>query len=391
MSVGLPLTIPNAFARTARWYGAGESVVDSTTRLTYAELDVLSYRAAALFARLGAEPGQPLALLCPPSAVYLVAWLAAVRLGALPMALHTRESAATLSVVCRKMGPRLLVYDGSMEELAAGIVAGYPKLTACVEAVSAVPPKRSGTFAAAASIPADLDRALADAPLARPAEDDPAVIVLSSGTTSVPKGVVHTHRGFIENARTNLHLYQGLLPRDRSLVPLSTAFIGCYNGWFPFFNAGACTIFMEHFDLGDLVNRVRSERATHVFLTPTLWRRLLNAEGQGVDFSSVRLIGFAAEPMDAPTLKRLREKISPNVVQIYGSTEIGAAATCITAEEMVGERLVSVGRPLVNGDLRVVAPGGGPRDEVAPGESGEILISSPSLAAGVWGDPEATA
>jgi len=175
------------------------------------------------------------------------------------------------------------------------------------------------------------------------------------------------------------------------VVPLSTAFIGCYNGWFPFLNAGACTIFMEHFDLGDLVRRVTDERATHVFLTPTLWRRLLNSGQHGADFSSVRLIGFAAEPMDAPTLKRLRETISPNVVQMYGSTEIGAAGSCITAEEMVGDRLVSVGRPLLNGDLRVVVPGGGPADEVPPGEFGEILVSSPSLAAGIWRDPEATA
>ena len=391
MAVGLPLTIPNAFARTARWFGGGEAVIDSATRLTYAELDTLSQRAAALFAALGAVPGEPLALLCPPSAIYLVAWLGAVRIGALPLALHTRESPGTLAAVCRKMQPILLVYDAAMEELAAGIAAGYPQLRTCVEAVSAVPPKRSGTFKAAASIPAALDRALPEAPLARPAEDDPAVIVLSSGTTSLPKGVVHSHRGFIENARTNLYLYQGLLPRDRSLVPLSTAFIGCYNGWFPFLHAGACTIFMEHFDLGDLARRVTSERATHVFLTPTLWRRLLNANAPGADFSSVRLIGFAAEPMDAATLKRLRESISPNVVQMYGSTECGAAATCITAEEMVGDRLVSVGRPLLNGDLRVVAPGGGPSDQVESGETGEILVSSPSLAVGVWRDPDATA
>jgi fatty-acyl-CoA synthase len=254
-----------------------------------------------------------------------------------------------------------------------------------------LPPKRGGALQAAASIPADLRDAPADAPLARPAEDDPAVIVLSSGTTSVPKGVVHSHRGFIENARTNLYLYQGLLPRDRSLVPLSTAFIGCYNGWFPFLNAGACTVFMEHFDLGELVRKVTAERATHVFLTPTLWRRLLNADEPSADFSSVRLIGFAAEPMDATTLKRLREKISPNAVQMYGSTETGAAGSCITADEMVGERLISVGRPLLNGDLRVVVPGGAPQDEVAPGETGEILISSPSLAAGIWRDPAATA
>jgi len=391
MTVGLPLTIPNAFARAARWFGGGEAVVDSTTRLSYAELDGLSRRAAALFGALGGRPGEPLALLCPPSAIYLVAWLGAVRMGALPMALHTRESAAALAAVCRKMQPSLLVYDASMEDLAAGIAVGYPRLAACVEAVSAVPPKRCGAVAAAASIPADLDGALGDAPLARPAEDDPAVIVLSSGTTSVPKGVVHTHRSFIENARTNLYLYQGLLPRDRSLVPLSTAFIGCYNGWFPFLNAGACTIFLEHFDLGDLVRKVTSEQATHVFLTPTLWRRLLNANEPDADFSSVRLIGFAAEPMDAPTLKRLREKISPNVVQMYGSTETGAAGSSITAEEMLGERLVSVGRPLLNGDLRVVTPGGGPGDEVAPGEIGEILISSPSLAVGIWRDPQATA
>jgi len=391
MSVGLPLTIPNAFARNARWFAGGEAVVDSETRLTYADLDALSLRAAALFASLGAKPGQPLALLCPPSAIYLVAWLGAVRLGALPMALHTRESAATLGGICRKMQPGLLVYDASMEELAAGVSAHYRQLGALVEARSALPAKSGDTLRASASIPGDLRRVEPKARLATPKEDDPAMIVLSSGTTSLPKGVVHTHRSLIENARSNLYMYQGILPGDRSLVPLSTAFIGCYNGWFPFFNAGACTIFMEHFDLAALPRLVRDERATHVFLTPTLWRRILNAEDAGVNFRSVRLIGFAAEPMDAATLKRLREQISQNVVQVYGSTELGAAATCITAEEMLGERLISVGRPLVNSEIRIVTPGGKPDESVAAGEVGEILISSPSLAAGIWGDPEASA
>ncbi len=303
MSAGLPLTIPNSFARNARWFAGGEAVVDSGTRLTYADLDALSLRAASLLARLGAEPGKPLALLCPPSAIYLVAWLGAVRLGALPMALHTRESAATLAAICRKMRPTVLVYDASMEELAAGTANGYGEFRALIEARSAIPAKRSGAVHAAASIPDDLPDVETTPPLASPKEDDPAMIVLSSGTTSVAKGVVHTHRGLIENARSNLYMYQGILPGDRSLVPLSTAFIGCYNGWFPFFNAGACTIFMEHFDLAAVPRLVRDERATHVFLTPTLWRRILNAEDAGDNFRSVRLIGFAAEPMDAATLQ----------------------------------------------------------------------------------------
>ena len=391
MSVGLPLTIPNAFARNARWFAGGEAVVDSATRLTYADLDALSLRAATLLASLGAEPGKPLALLCPPSAIYLVAWLGAVRLGALPMALHTRESAATLAATCRKMQPRVLVYDSSLEELASGLSAHYPKLGALIEAHSALPAKRAGAARPAAAIPDDLNSVEPTVRPATPREDDPAIIVLSSGTTSVAKGVVHTHRGLIENARSNLYMYQGILSGDRSLVPLSTAFIGCYNGWFPFLNAGACTIFMEHFDLAEVPRLVREERATHVFLTPTLWRRILNAEDAGTNFHSVRLIGFAAEPMDAATLKRLRERISPNVVQVYGSTEAGAAATSITAEEMLGERLVSVGRPLVNSEIRIVVPGGKPDQSVRCGEVGEVLVSSPSLAAEIWGDPEATA
>src|SRR4029079_9370072 len=113
MSVGLPLTIPNSFARAARWYGDGEAVVDSATRLTYSELDRLSRQAADLFAKLSAVPGEPLALLCPPSAIYLVAWLGAVRLGALPMALHIRESPATLPAGCRQVGARCLGYAAS--------------------------------------------------------------------------------------------------------------------------------------------------------------------------------------------------------------------------------------------------------------------------------------
>ena len=91
--------------------------------------------------RSAPSPGKPLALLCLPSAIYLVAWLGAIRMGALPMALHTRESAPTLAAICRKMEARLLVYDASMEALAAGIAANYPELRALVEAVLGIAAK----------------------------------------------------------------------------------------------------------------------------------------------------------------------------------------------------------------------------------------------------------
>ena len=228
-----------AFDRAARWFAGNEAVVDSLTRLTFAALDRQSRQAAALFRALGAEPGRPVAILAAPTAIYLVAWLGAIRMGALPMALHVRESDETLIGICRKMQPTLFVYDAHFETAAVAVAAGAPSLRGMVELRSALPPDPAAAARPGALLPDDLEAFREDGPLARPAEDDPAIIALSSGTTSVPKGVVHTHRGLIELARTDVYLYGGLRPTDRSLVPLSTAFIGCTNGWLPFLNAGA--------------------------------------------------------------------------------------------------------------------------------------------------------
>jgi fatty-acyl-CoA synthase len=391
MPAGSPLTLLNAFDRATRWFAGNEAVVDSATRLSYAQLDEMSRRTAALLRANGLVPGRPVAILAVPSAIYLVAWFGIVRAGGLPMALHVRESGRGLATVCDKMKSPLLIYDLSLDGLAAEVLANSTYVVSSVGLRSALSEVRAPAVRPSAVVPDDLARYSAELPPIVAKEDDAAVIALSSGTTSVPKGVVHTQRSLVELARTDVYLYGGIRPGDRSLVPLSTAFIGCTNGWLPFINAGACVIFMEKFDLDELVRRAAAERVTHVFLTPTLWRRVLNSDLAGVDFGAVRQVGFAAEPMDAPTLRRLRERISPNVVQMYGSTETGAAATCIWAEEMVGDRLTSVGRPMLNGDLRVVVPGGGPNDEVVRGEAGEILVTSPSLAAGIWDDPALTA
>lgn len=390
MTVAAPLTVTAAFDRVARWHGREEAVADSQSRHSFVELDIMSRQAAWLFARAGARPGHPVALLFPPSSIYVVAWLGAVRLGAIPTALHTRESGATLAAICRQIEPTLLVFDASAEDLAGEVIAGTPSLRASIRAHSALSakPRRLGVFA---DMPADLAGADDDAQLHRAAEDDPVIISLSSGTTSLAKGVVHTHRSLIELCRTDQYLYGGVRPGDRSLVPLSTAFIGCLNGWLPFLNAGAASVFMEQFDLGALLPLVPRERISHLFLTPTLWRRLLDTVPDNADFQSLRLAGFAAEVMDRTTLERLRRRITPHVVQMYGSTETGAAATCIWADEMTGARLQSVGRPMLNVDMRIVAPGGGPVDEVGPGEIGEILVTSPSLASGIWKDTERTA
>ncbi|MBI4921507.1 MAG: acyl--CoA ligase [Devosia nanyangense] len=385
------LTVAAAFRRVVHWRGDHEAAIDSRTRLTYRELDDLSDRCAALLRARGVPQGAPVALLLPASCIYLVAWLGAIKAGAVPMALHLRESTKQLAEICRNIGPAALVYDATMEDAAREIEAACRSITAVVRAVTALSQEHPSPVHAVPTIPDDLLQYAAGALPIETVETDPAIIVLSSGTTSVPKGVVHTHRSLLELARTDVYLYGGLRPSDRTLVPLSPAFIGGYNGWYPFLNAGGCVVFMERFGIEALAEKLTRERITHLFLTPTLWRRLLKVDLPGADFSALRQIGSGAEIMDAETLTGLRERLCPNVVQVYGSTETGAGGTCIFADEMTDGRLVSVGRPMVNGDLRIVRPGGSPAEELPPGEVGEILLTGPSLAAGIWGNPELTA
>ena len=391
MGTAYPLTLPALLDHAGRWFSTNDAVVDATFQLTYEELSARARQSATLFAELGAERGEPVAIISPPCAHYFVAFFGAVYLGALPVALHTRDSPQTMAAVCRKIGARLLVYDANYEEQAAAVLELLEGRINAVRVRPSTPLVSSVTATAKAVIPDDLFRF---APIeARPqvAEDDPGCLVLSSGTTSIPKGVIHSHRGMVELARSGLYMYGGVRPSDRALVMLSTAFIGCYNSWLPFLNAGGCCVCQEKFDIENCVRLVARHRVTHIVLTPTIWRKILNGSFEPSAFQSLRAVGVGAEVLDGPTLERLRSNINPNVFQVYGSTEAGVAATCITAEEMTGERFTSVGRPMINTEIRVVTPSGGPTDEVERGELGEILLSSPTLAAGVWRSPELTA
>jgi fatty-acyl-CoA synthase len=106
------------------------------------------------------------------------------------------------------------------------------------------------------------------------------------------------------------------------------------------------------------------------------------------DLSSIKVALFSGEIMDPATLKRIRETICPHVINIYGTTELaGAAGAVMFEEDMTDEQLASVGKPMLNADIRIIKPGGTRTDEVPAGEAGEVIIRGSSVANLVWNDP----
>lgn len=383
------LTVRGMLHRSARYFPDNEAAVDESYRYTYAELLDKVRRTAALYHGMGVRKGDRVALLLLPSANHVVALFAAYELGAIPVALHVRESTQLLVRTLERLSPRILVYDPSLTDSVDELRDQVPFITGYVGARSGVTTDEeiSGNDVV---IPDQLDQYEMDfEPMGIDAQDI-ALICLSSGTTGIPKGVIHRNGPAVESARGGAYIW-GCNPHSCQLVPISTSFTGWSNAVFPFMNVGAKSVYMAHFNPQRYIETLVEEKCTTCVLIPTIWRMLFQMDISSYDLSNVELAGFAGEVIDGPTLEKIRTQITPNIINIYGTTEtLLCGGTIMFAKDMTPERIESVGKPLLNGEIRIIEPGGSIEDTLPAGEEGEIIVSGPSVANEMWNDPALT-
>ena len=192
------ITLRSVLHRTARYFGNNEALVDAHNRYTYAETLDLVQRTAALLHSLGVRKGDRVALMTLPSPVHVIALFGIIELGAIPVTLHAREKAPVLAKVLTRLMPRTLIYYETLADTVGELRQLMPEITSFVCA-------RSGGEQKVAvddlCIPDDLHRFELDFEPMPIAASDTVAIVLTSGTTGVPKGVMHSHRGMVEGAR----------------------------------------------------------------------------------------------------------------------------------------------------------------------------------------------
>lgn len=375
--------------RAAKWFPHNEAVVDEIYRYTYAELKDQVQRMAKLLHTRGVRKGDRVALLMYPSVGHVVALFGAFELGAVPCALHIRESSKTLAAVMERLSPRVLVYDGALDHLADELRALVPLVSFGIRAVSEMTPAEK-IVDSDPVIPRDLAQYTLDFEPMPIHGDDVAMIVLSSGTTGVPKGIMHTHRTQIESARGGAFVFD---PNPYACIvnASTTSFIGWYNLSIPFLNAASKIVYMARWDPKRFLQKLQDERATFAFLVPTVWRLLFRENLDKYDLSSLKKAGYAGEPMDTHTMGLIRDRICTEVINIYGTTETGSCAggtIMFTEDYRDASKQESVGKPFLNADVRVIKPGGALTDEMPSGEEGEVIIRGLSVASQVWDQPE---
>ncbi|SFR52230.1 class I adenylate-forming enzyme family protein [Halorubrum sodomense] len=215
---------------------------------------------------------------------------------------------------------------------------------------------------------------------------DPLCVLFTSGTTGEPKPVPLT-AGNVYSSAVASAFRLGVEPDDRWLVSLSLHHMG---GLAPVYRSvlyGTTLVLREGFDAGGTADDIDAYDVSGVSLVPTMLKRMLDRRGTLSD--SLRAVLLGGAPAPAELLERCRDYSIP-VYPTYGMTEAASQITTATPRQ-TRDRIGTVGRPLFGTDVTVVDDGGEP---VEPGETGEIVVSGPTITPGYLavdeGDPAAS-
>ena len=345
--------------------------------MTFGEVESLSNRIAqVLGGRLGLGKGSPVCLLWDNNLFGMPADFACAKAGLQRTPLNGRLSLEEHKAMIEKIGARTLLYGPSQAERAAALQTALPELDVYGVADDQVGPDLL-RFADAAP---DRDPRLAHGP------DDVILALFTSGTTGKPKGAQHTHRSYgavVHNVLTNLIDPQPgeIMLHAASLIHASGCFV------MPYWLRGGTAAILPGFTPHSYLEAIERLRPQAFNLVPTMLQMLFQTPGiDRADLSSVETILYGASPMPRPVLERGLALWGPVFVQYYGQTEAPLAICCmdkVAHADAPPARLLSCGRPSVETEIRLVDEAG---VDVAPGESGEILVRAPYVMKGYTDD-----
>ncbi|MBL7487655.1 long-chain fatty acid--CoA ligase [Frankia sp. AgB1.9] len=356
--------------------------------LTFAGLDDRCARLATVLADGGVGTGDRVAYLGLNSPSFLVTMLAAHRLGAIFVPINFRLAEPELHGVLRSSGAATIVCEEGHRTVLEAVRDGTAlKRFLLVDDDPEVPatPGQSEGWEPWSVL---LARALPTAQLAARRFDDPAVIMFTSGTTGLPKGVVLTHGNIWWNAinvDTQLDTRRG----DVTHAAAPIFHVGALNSFvIRTLVRGGTVVLRRAFDPGGFLRDLVTFRVNSFFAVPTMLAALARLPGVfDADLSALRAIVVAGAPVP-PSLVEQYADHGIWLQQAWGLTETAPFATHLPVERTL-DKLGSAGIAMPHTEVRVVEPA--TNTPIAPGTAGEIVVRGPNVTPGYWENPEATA
>jgi 3-hydroxybenzoate/4-hydroxybenzoate---CoA ligase len=341
-------------------HGDRVALICGEESMSFGDLAKQVARATAAYSALGVRPGERVLFLMRDTPAFAVAWLAAVRAGAVAIALNNKLSDTELEHVVADSKPRLGIVD---ERFAQRPLPGVHKLGAAAF--------REQT------------RIAGPAPACEVQPETPAFMLYSSGTTGRPKGIIHAHGGFASLGLAFRFIAIGAGDRVFTTSKFFFAY-GLEHGLLATLAVGATSIVYPDWpDVEAVIDLVTRHRPIAMFSVPTIYRRLLaEPRVRLAAFAGMRRFVAGGERMSRQLVEQWRNAVGGELLNLYGMSETFCACMMTPPGSSDGLR-TGLPFPGVQVELRD-ASGQAP----APDEPGVMWLKHPAQASGYANLPE---
>ena len=370
VSASAGITLSDVLRRHARVRPDRIAFVDPQRRCTFSEMDDRVTRLANALSARGVRHGDRVAVLGYNSVELVESWLAALRLGAVAVPVNFRMVADEIAYVLA-------------DSAAVAVVVDLALAPAVEQARTKSPSVRT-----VVTIGGDLDEIIAAAEdvaiHVAVADEAPAFIMYTSGTTGFPKGAVLTHRNLYLHAFSSIATlgYRGDDDCWMAVAPLfHTAGV---SGMLPMFLNGGTAVIPPSggFDPAAIVATIVDEQVTSCWMTPAQWQIVCAIPDLGSrDLSRLRRVWWGAAPASTTLLRTMIDAFPhAEIIAAFGQTEC-SPITCLLRGEDSIRKIGSVGTPMLNVETRIVDD---QMNDVPQGEVGEIVYLGPLVMKEYW-------
>lgn len=380
-------------------------------KISYRKLKELSDRFAYALQKLGINKGDRVVLLLPNCPQFVIAFYAVIKIGAIACPLNPLYTQKELTLLLNDSGAQTIISlkrfflkivgmknQVSLEKIIVSDITDYfPLYLKILAKIKELPdnirnlknrPKRQNAYNFK-----DLTKGPCLTQFSKiDVQEDPAILMYTSGTTGKPKGVVLTHFNIVSNLvqifsyvkqsiRIGQEIQLGVLP-----------FFHIYGLTFVlnFAVKGAFTLILfPKFQIKSIMKAIKQYKITIVPGVPAIFSAICNAykkNPEKYDLSSVRFCGSGADPCPVSLIKEIKKLVKRPVIEAYGLTE---SSPVTHMNPLVGEqRAGSIGLPLPDTDAKILDSN--TREEMPIGEPGELVIKGPQVFEGYWKNIETT-
>ncbi|MDQ5984577.1 MAG: Long-chain-fatty-acid--CoA ligase [Syntrophus sp. SKADARSKE-3] len=378
--------IGDMIRRSAYHYPDKKALVFQDVSMTYTELEEACNRTANALLGLGVEKYDRVAILAHNTIDHVLTWLGCAKIGAIYLAINYLLRGKDISYCINHSESKVFIVEDSLYDLVKDVLDDMPTVKTYIwSRQGAGNPPISSQFL-------DFEPWYKEYPATEPDTilhiEDPCQMTYTSGTESLPKGVIISNQALM--AEYVGCLIDGQYDEDDININALPIYHCAQRDVFmnPIFWVGGTNILMGP-DIGMILKNIQEYKASMFFAPPTVWIGMLrHPDFTKYDLSSLKKCYYGASIMPVEILKEIMEKLpGTKIYNYYGQTELAPYHTILKAKDAL-RKLGSAGLGGLNMETRLEDDDGKPISQ--PGIPGEICGKGPHALIMYFKDPDKT-